>query len=136
MSAIHCKTKLFTINDWPILLLPKEASTKLPSRGLVMIKGTINTTPFQTALEPDGNGSQWFRIDDSLLENIKAEAGDTVTLEIEPTKDWTEPEVPTDIQKALANNPAANDTWTKVTPMARWEWIRWIRMIRGASMSF
>lgn len=127
MSTIHCTTKLFTINDWTILRLPNEASAKLPSRGLAMVKGSINGQSFQTALEPDGNGSHWFRIDDKLLTRIDAEAGDTVTLEIESTKEWTEPDVPADIQKALAANTEAHDTWTKVTPMARWEWIRWIR---------
>jgi len=58
---------------------------------------------------------------------IGAGAGDTVKLEIESTKDWPEPKVPADIQKALAADSQAHALWTKITPMARWDWIRWIR---------
>lgn len=127
MTAIHFKTKLFKIGSWTILLLPKDASAKLPSRGQTMVEGTINGHPLKTPLEPDGNWSHWLKVEDSLLKAIAAEAGDTVTIDIQPTKDWPEPEVPEDLQSALAANPEAYALWTKVTPMAHWEWVRWIR---------
>lgn len=124
---IHATTQLFKIGAWTILRLPEDASAKLPSRGQVMVEGTINGFHFQTPLEPDGKGSHWFRIDDHLSKSANIAAGDTVTMEIEPSKQWPEPEVPTDIKKALAGNPQVRDLWVKITPMARWEWIRWIR---------
>jgi len=127
MSTITFKATLFTINSWTILQLPQSASAKLPSRGQVMVEGTINGMPFQTPLEPDGRGSHWFRIDDKLSKAANIKAGDTVTLKIEPTKQWPEPEVPADIQEALASDSIAHALWKKVTPMARWEWVRWIR---------
>jgi len=92
-----------------------------------MVKGAINGLPFQTALEPDGRGSHWFEVGKILREAIGAGAGDTVALAIEPTKDWPEPKIPQDITAALAADPQARTLWTAVTPMARWEWIRWIR---------
>jgi hypothetical protein len=124
---IHFKTALFKIGSWTILQLPKEASAKLPSRGQTMIEGTINGVHFQTPLEPDGNWSHWFRVDSDLSKAVKANAGDTVTVEIEPIKEWPEPEIPEDIQAALNTNQEAHALWAKVTPMARWEWVRWIR---------
>lgn len=127
MPKIHFETKPFTINSWTILQLPQSASTQLPSRGQVMVEGTINGFPFQTPLEPDGKGSHWFRIDDKLNKTIGAKAGDKLRLEIEPSKQWPEPEIPADIQKALATDSEAYTLWEKVTPMARREWIRWIR---------
>lgn len=127
MSTIHFKTKLFTIGSWTILRLPGEASAKLPSRGQAMVKGTINGVQFQTALEPDGNGSHWFRVDSSLQKATKAGTGDTVSLAIESTKEWPEPEVPADVKTALAADPKAHNLWMDITPMARWDWIRWIR---------
>ena len=132
MSAINFKTQLFKIGSWTILRLPKEASKQLPSRGLAMVKGTINDTSFQTTLEPDGNGSHWFKVDKKLGDSIGAGEGDIVSLAIESTKEWSEPEIPADITKALVANPAAHDTWMSVTPMARWEWIRWIRATNRA----
>ncbi|HET8671489.1 MAG TPA: YdeI/OmpD-associated family protein [Candidatus Saccharimonadales bacterium] len=126
MSAIRFETTLFNIGSWVILRLPQSASEKLPSRGQAMVKGTINGVPFQIALEPDGKGSHWFKVDSDLQKSAKAGAGDAVVLAIEPTKDWPEPEVPKDLYATLQSHPRALDVWQDVTPMARWEWIRWI----------
>ncbi len=125
--TIRFETKLFKIGSWTILRLPPAASVKLPSRGQTMVEGTINGFPFQTPLEPDGKRSHWFRVDDALLGSAHAGTGDTVTLAIEPMKDWPDPDVPADLERALAATPRANAVYRSVTPMARWEWIRWIR---------
>lgn len=127
MSKISFKTKLYKINSWTIVHLPKEASAKLPSRGMTMIEGTINGIEFKMPLEPDGKGSHWFRLDNSMLKNAKAAVGDTVALEIEPTKEWVSPDVPDDFKKALASAPEAHSLFEDVTPNAQWDWIRWIR---------
>ena len=92
-----------------------------------MVKGTINGFDFRTALEPDGKGSHWFEVDKALGEAAKADVGNSVKVSIEPTKEWPEPKVPADITRGLAADPRAHKTWTDITPMARWEWVRWIR---------
>ena len=127
MSAIHFTAKLITIGSWTLVRLPESASAKLPSRGMAMVNGTINGSHIQAALEPDGKGSHWFRVDTTMLQAAKAGAGDTVTMAIEPTKEWSEPEIPADLKSALTNNPQVYKQWMDITPMARWEWIRWIR---------
>ena len=126
-QTINFKAKPYTIGSWLVLRLPKEASAKLPSRGQAMVEGTINSVDFQTPLEPDGDWSHWFRVDDSLRKTAHISAGDTVTLEIKPMKAWPEPPVPAAWQRALAAAPTAQSLWQRITPMARWEWIRWIR---------
>jgi hypothetical protein len=92
-----------------------------------MVEGTINGFHFQTPLEPDGKWSHWFRVNKTILKAINAAVGDTVTLAIKPVKEWPEPDVPASLQKALAAVPQAHELWQHITPMARWEWIRWIR---------
>ena len=126
MSTIHCEANLFKIGSWTLLGLPESASAKLTSRGMTVVEGTINGFRFQAALEPDGKGSHWFRVDRTMSKAIGAEAGDTVTLAIEPVKEWSEPNVPTDLKNALAAVPQAKTVWMDITPMARWDWIRWI----------
>ena len=126
MSAICFKAKMFKIGSWNLLRLPESTSAKLPSRGMTMVEGTINGFRFQAALEPDGKGSHWFRIDKTMREAAGAKAGDTVTLAIEPTKDWPEPKVPADLKSAFTADPQAHTLWMDITPMARWDWIRWI----------
>ncbi|HSD55815.1 MAG TPA: YdeI/OmpD-associated family protein [Candidatus Saccharimonadales bacterium] len=122
---IKFEAKLISINGWTIVHLPKEASEKLPSRGQVMVKGTINDFHLHTALEPDGNWGHWLNVSENMQKSVGIQAGDTVSLEIEATKDWPEPNVPADIQKAV-DRPEIKPLWTRITPMARWEWLRWV----------
>lgn len=136
MAVINFTAKLFTLNSWTILRLPDDASAKLPSRGMVMVKGTLNGIPFKTLLEPDGKygpglkPSHWFRPDEKLLEKAHFRSGDSINVELEPTKEWIEPEVPEDVKKALSTSQKAKDVWKDITPMARWDWIRWIRAVK------
>ncbi|HLL60800.1 MAG TPA: YdeI/OmpD-associated family protein, partial [Candidatus Nitrosocosmicus sp.] len=133
---IHFETKLIKIKDWTILRLPEDASAKLPSRGMTMVKGTLNGISFKAVLEPDGKympeckPSHWFRPDKKLLDEASAKSGDTVQVSIEPTKEWIEPEVPSDLKKALETSPKAANLWKDITPIARWDWIRWIRAVQ------
>ena len=110
-----------------ILRLPEKASAKLPSRGQVAVQGTINGRRFHTVLEPDGNFGHWMVIDAEVQQTAGVRAGDTVTLGIEPRKDWPEPNVPADLETALATAPQRiRGLWNDITPMARWEWVRWV----------
>ena len=108
------------------LTLPKNASSKLPSRGKTGIEGTINGFPFRATLEPDGQKSHWLRVDRKMRECAGAEAGDVVTLEIALVAEEPEPKVPTDFRKALAAAPKARALWSDITPVARRDWIQWI----------
>ncbi len=136
MSPILFETKLFKIHDWTILRLPEDASAKLPSRGMTMVKGEINSVPFKAMLEPDGkygpgqNPSHWYAPSKNLLDDAHAGSNDTVQVSLEPTKEWIEPEVPVDVKNALATSPKAQGLWDDITPMARWDWIRWVRAVK------
>ncbi len=126
MPVIHFEAKIEKIGTWIIARVPKSASLKLPSRSPVMVLGTINGFGFQAALEPDGIGSHWLHVDATIQKATKIHVGETVALEIESTKDWPEPAIPPDIHKALAADVQIQDLWASITPMSRWEWIRWI----------
>src|SRR5690349_4341056 len=117
---IQFETKLFKIKDWTILKLPVDDSAKLPSRGMIMVAGTLNGVAFKTLLEPDGvygNGlkpSHWFAPSKKLLDDAHASAGDTIQVSLEPTKEWIEPEVPADVKKALSSSAKAEDLWNDI----------------------
>jgi hypothetical protein len=130
-SKIRFRAKLFRpatgkAVSWSFLILPKEASAKLPSRGMTTVEGTINGFPFQATLEPDSQKSHWLRVNRKLGEAAGAEAGDLVTLEIAPSGEELEPRVPADLRKALAAAPKARALWSDITPTARRDWVQWI----------
>jgi hypothetical protein len=126
MSPIRFEAQLQTIGSTILLRLPKRASVVLPSRGMVVVDGTINDSYFHAALEPDGKGSHWLKVDKTMLKAAQADVGDTVSLSIEPSAQCPEPTVPADLKSALAAVPLAQQLWMDITPMARWDWIRWI----------
>lgn len=127
VPTIRFDATLYTIDKSTICRLPEKASGKLPSRGQVAVQGTINGHGFQTVLEPDGYFGHWMMIDGKLQQAAALSAGDTATLEIEPLKDWPDPKVPPDLETALAAAPQQiQDLWKDITPMARWEWVRWV----------
>jgi hypothetical protein len=67
------------------------------------------------------------RVDDTLQHAAGISAGDTAAIDIEVTKGWPEPSVPQDLATALAAAPQKiQDLWDEITPMARWEWVRWV----------
>ncbi len=125
--AISFDATLYTLDRSTLLRLPQKASRMLPSRGQVAIDGTINGHAFQTVLEPDGNAGHWMKVDRKLQRSAAVRSGDTATVEVAPRDDWPEPDVPQDFAAALAEAPRSiQNLWKAITPMARWEWVRWI----------
>jgi len=130
-GRISFGAKLLRSGSWTLLRLPKSASAKLPSRGMVMIEGTMNGFHFKAPLEPDGDRGHWLNVEKDMLRAARADAGDTVTLEIKVSQEWPEPEVPEDLMSVLRKSERAHRTWTATTPGAHWDWIRWIRSTKN-----
>ncbi len=127
-TAKLCRPKTTeTVVSWTFLILPKDASAKLPSRGMTSVEGTLNGFAFRATLEPDGQGGHWLKVDQKLRESAGVEAGDLIPLEIAPVAVEPEPEVPDDLRQALVTAPLkASETWSDLTPVARRDWIHWI----------
>jgi hypothetical protein len=131
-AIIRFDATLSAVGTSTMVRLPETASKDLPSRGQVAVHGTINGVEFQTVLEPDGELGHWMRVDDTLQHAAGLSVGDTVPLGIEVTKDWPEPGVPQDLATALAAAPQEiQNLWNEITPMARWEWVRWVNATKN-----
>ena len=90
------------------------------------MEGTINGFPFRAAIEPNGHGSHWLKVDKVLKKAAGVSTGDTVTVEITRVGDEPEVRMPTELRQALAAAPRAQALWTAITPLARRDWILWI----------
>jgi hypothetical protein len=113
-------------SSWSFLVLPKNASAKLPTRGMTAVAGIINGQPFRATLEPDGQRSHWLKVNKKLREAAGAEVGDVVPLDIRSVGNEREPRVPVDLRNALAAAPKAMAVWSDLTASARSDWIHWI----------
>ena len=116
----------------PILRLPQDASDQLPSRGQVAVNGTLDGTEFSTVIEPDGRRGHWISLDDDQWEALGAKEGAEVEVGLTPTKNWPQVTVPSDLRTALDGAGDLDDVWSGLTPMARWEWVRWIKATKNA----
>jgi len=109
------------------LHLPRAASAELPSRGAVMVEGTIEGFPFRAPLESDGKGKHALKISKALQVAAGANARDTVVVELTRVGEEREVRVPSDLIAVLKAVAAkARALWAEITPMARREWIRWV----------
>src|SRR2546425_7774837 len=105
---------------WTFLTLPKEASAKLPSRGMTSVEGIFNCLAFRATLEPDGQGGHWLKVDRKLREAAGAPAGGVVALGIAPGAVESQPKGTGDLREALAAAPAkARAGGAGITPPAR-----------------
>lgn len=121
-----------TLEGTALVRLPDEASRQLPSRGQVAVEGTVEGQGFETVLEPDGRRGHWMRLDPALGDAAGVGAGDTVSITVRVRGEWPEPAVPGDLADALATAPPRiRDIWADITPMARWEWVRWVQATRN-----
>jgi hypothetical protein len=129
--AIRFESQIQRAGGLTIVRLPDDASARLPSRGQVAVTAVMNGHGFQAVLEPDGKRGHWLKVDEKLRQALAVSEGDAVELTVEPASDWPEPDIPEDFQAALAGAPDICGLWASITPMARWEWVRWINATRN-----
>ena len=131
-QPIGFTAEVTVVADTALVRLPTEASERLPSRGQVAVDAVIGDHAFRTVVEPDGRRGHWLRMDESLQRAADVDPGDEVRVSMRVSPDWPEPDVPADLAAALASAPAdVRVVWEDITPMARWEWVRWVQATRN-----
>lgn len=110
----------------PYLQLPKTAIAKLPSPGTTMVEGTIDGFPFRAPLESGAENTCALKLSKALQIATRANAGETVVVELTRVGDEPEVRVPLDLITALKAAAKARALWREITPMARREWVRWV----------
>lgn len=125
MSTIRFESTILKPDSRALVLeVPKSAHAKLPEDG-TMVEGVVNHFPFRAALDRDG-----ITISNGIREGARSDVGDTVAVELTRIGDEQETRVPVDLHSALSANPKAEAAWTKITPMARRDWILSILVVR------
>lgn len=107
-----------------IIRFDEASSAQLPSRGQVAVDTEIKGEPTTLVIEPDGRRGHWLPVPAALRGSVQS--GDPVSLPASVSKVWPEVELPEDLSDALKQADDLAETWTSLTPMARWEWVRWV----------
>lgn len=119
------------INEHRILRLDQESSDLLSSRGQVAVDLLGEFASDTIVIDPDGRRGHWIDLENEHVPNINAEQGQRVTLKMQPSAAWPETSIPEDLAEALDEATDLDATWTSLTPMARWEWVRWVRSTKN-----
>ncbi|MFJ2621125.1 YdeI/OmpD-associated family protein [Glutamicibacter sp. NPDC087344] len=114
------------IDQRRIVVFDQESSDRLPSRGQVAVVLGISGQNQLVVVDPDGRKGHWLAIDGSGAVHVDAEEGSVLSFEAQLSKLWPETDVPADLFQALKDAPELDETWLGLTPMARWEWVRWV----------
>ncbi|MCB9809451.1 DUF1905 domain-containing protein [Candidatus Peribacteria bacterium] len=128
---MHVSLPLYHHNGYTVLPLPEALSSALPSRGPVMVEGTLNGIPFRSVLEPDGRKGHCLILEPALAAQLPLDTPVALTLSV--SDDWGEASLPTDMQRVLEATPELWAVWEDLTPLARWEWLRWVRDTASAA---
>lgn len=121
------------VGDRLIAPLPEEASAQLPSRGQVAMVGALEDHEVELVLEPDGRKGHWISLDEELVTSLGAADGTSIDFTLTTAAQWPEPEVPGDLGAALEAADDVEHQWDSITPMARWEWVRWVGATKNDS---
>lgn len=92
-------------------------------KGRVPVKGTINGFPFRSSLMNMGNGHM-MAVNAQLRAGAKCKAGDTVDVVMELDEEARAVEVPDYLKKIIAFDPAAKQSWSKLSFTHQKEYVR------------
>lgn len=92
-------------------------------KGRVPVKGTINGFPFRSSLINMGDGHM-MAVNAQLRAGAKCKAGDTVDVVMELDEEARAVEVPDYLKKIIAFDPAAKESWSKLSFTHQKEYVR------------
>src|SRR5699024_1442231 len=109
-----------------ILPLPQDASARLPSRGQVAVTGELDGHRARRVCERDGRLGRWGPLDAARPVTSQLRRSEGRAFTSSGASAWPVRDVAEDRSGALEAAPDLGQAWESITPMARWEWVRWV----------
>jgi hypothetical protein len=111
---------------WVFLDFPVAVSKKLPTRGRVALRGTMNGFAFRISAFPTGDGTHQIAVNKALQAGARARPGDRVHMTIEVERAPPVVKVPEDLKAALRGSAKARENFEKLSYSHRKGYVDWI----------
>jgi hypothetical protein len=114
-KPLRFKVKLKGVEGTAVAWLnaPFDVVETFGTRARVPVRGTINGFRFRSSLMPMG-GCHGMAINRAMRDGAKAKAGDIVKVVMERDTETRTVEAPPELQKQLAKNKKARESWEKL----------------------
>jgi hypothetical protein len=111
---------------WTFLEVPVKVAKAFGSKGRICVAGTLNGSPFQNSLMPNGDGTHSLMANKALQSGAKARAGDLVSVTLSVDRSERVVTIASELRTALAKNSAAARASEALSYSHRKEFAEWI----------
>ncbi len=111
---------------WVFLDFPVAVSRKLPTRGRVAVRGTMNGFPFRISAFATGDGTHQIAVNKALQAGAKAVPGDRVRVVLEVDTRPRTVKVPEDLRAAVSASAKARENFDGLSYSHRKGYVDWI----------
>ena len=95
--------------NWVIVHVPFDVAKTWGARGLLRVKGNINSFEFRTSLFPTGTGGHILLVNKEMQAGAGAGPGDTARFRLEPDAEERVVSVPGELEPFLQTTPHYGD---------------------------
>jgi hypothetical protein len=88
--------------------------------------GTLNGVPVERALIPEGDGTHYLIVNETMRRRARIRLGSMVTVELQRRENLEEPEIPEELDAALDLDAAARERYARQTLSTRRGIVSWV----------
>jgi uncharacterized protein YdeI (YjbR/CyaY-like superfamily) len=118
--------------NWVIVRVPLDVSKVWGKRGMLRVKGTINSFAFRTSLFPTGKGDHVLLVNKRMQAGGKASVGAVARFHLEPDTEERVVTVPAELEMALAEDRALRRWFDKLNYSTRKYLVEWVTGVKSS----
>jgi uncharacterized protein YdeI (YjbR/CyaY-like superfamily) len=118
--------------NWVIVRIPFDVQKIWETRGMLRVKGEINTFAFRTSLFPTGNGGHILLVNKRMQAGANAGAGSMAKFRLEPDTEVRLVTVPAELERALSEDRVLRRWFDKLNNSTRNYISNWVTEPKSA----
>jgi hypothetical protein len=114
------------VGAWTYVPVPVEVAERLGGKARIPVAAEVNGIAFTGSVMSGPQDSRYLVVNQAVRDQAGVTAGDTVSVKVKPDTAPRVVDVPEDLAEALAEAPAAQQTFDGFSYSRRKEYVTWI----------